>query len=151
MKNLFFVILFAILLIVSLFSLDSKNAEIDAIEEVVQIAFDAYYNDGDIELIKKYFHPGFNLLLMTRDNSLLYYFRHNFIDRVKQRKERGMYPPKKRVSIKFLRIDVVRNAAAVKQDFYRGERRTCTDFLSLYKFKEGWRIVSWTTYHHPEK
>ena len=151
MKNLFFVILFSILLIVSLFSLDSKNAEIDAIEEVVQIAFDAYYNDGDIELIKKYFHPGSNLLSMTRDNSLLYYFRHNFIDRVKQRKERGMYPPKKRVSIKFLRIDVVRNAAAVKQDFYRGERRTCTDFLSLYKFKEGWRIVSWTTYHHPEK
>ena len=42
-------------------------------------------------------------------------------------------------------------AAAVKQDFYRGKRRTCTDFLSLYKFKEGWRIVSWTTYHHPEK
>lgn len=151
MKKIIFIIILSILLVVPLFCLDRKNAEIDAIEEVVQIAFDAYYNDGDIELIKKYFHPGFNLLSMTRDNSLLYYFRHNFIDRVKQQKERGKYPPKKRVSIKFLFIDVVGNAAAVKQDFYRGERRTCTDFLLLYKFKEGWRLVSWTTYHHSEK
>jgi len=151
MKKIIFIIVLSILLVISLFCLDVKDAEIDAIEEVVQIAFDAYYNDGDIKLIKKYFHPGFNFLSMTRDNSLLYYFRHNFIDRVKQQKERGKYPPKKRVSIKFLSIDVIGNAAAVKQDFYRGERRTCTDFLLLYKFKEGWRLVSWTTYHRSEK
>lgn len=151
MKKIIFLIFLSILLFIPLFCLDGKDAEIDAIEEVVQIAFDAYYNDGDIELIKKYFHPGFNLLSMTRDNSLLYYFRHNFIDRVKKQKERGKYPPKKRVSIKFLCVDVVGNAAVVKEDFYRGERRTCTDFLSLYKFEEGWRIVSWTTYYHPEK
>lgn len=151
MKKIIFLIVLSILLVISLFCLDVKDAEINAIEEVVQIAFDAYYNDGDIKLIKKYFHPGFNFLSMTRDNSLLYYFRHNFIDRVKQQKERGKYPPKKRVSIKFLSIDVVGNAAAVKQDFYRGERRTCTDFLLLYKFKEGWRLVSWRTYHHSEK
>lgn len=150
MKKINFVILFSVLLVLPLFCLDSKNAETEAIKESVQKAFDAYYNNGDIDLIKKYFHPGFNLLLLTRDNSLLYYFRHNLIDRAELQKDRDKYPPKKRISIKFLSIDVVGNAATVKQDFYRGKRRTCTDFLSLYKFKEGWRIVSWITYHHSE-
>jgi len=148
MKNVIFVILFSILLSVLLFTQSSEDAEKESVKEVVQKAFDAYYNDGDIELIKKYFHPGFNLLTMTRDNSLRYYFRYNIIDRAKQLKDMGRYPPKKRISIKFLSIDVVGNIASVKQDFYRGERHTCTDFLSLYKFKEGWRIVSWTTYYH---
>jgi len=42
MKKIIFIVVLSILLVIPLFCLDGKDAEINAIEEVVQIAFDAY-------------------------------------------------------------------------------------------------------------
>jgi hypothetical protein len=43
---------------------------------------------------------------------------------------------------KFLNIDVTGKAAVVKLELYREGKKTFTDYLSLYKFSEGWKIVS---------
>jgi hypothetical protein len=43
---------------------------------------------------------------------------------------------------KFITVDVTGNAAVVKLELYREGKKTFTDYLTLYKFREGWRIVS---------
>lgn len=45
-------------------------------------------------------------------------------------------------------IEVVGNAAVAKVELYREDKKIFTDFLSLYKFEEGWRIVSKIYHRH---
>ena len=42
----------------------------------------------------------------------------------------------------FVLIDVAGNAAVAKLDVHKGEVHFSTDYMLLYKFEEGWRIVS---------
>jgi len=39
-------------------------------------------------------------------------------------------------------VDVVGNAGIAKIEFYKGEKLAYTDFLSLYKFNDGWKLVA---------
>jgi hypothetical protein len=58
-------------------------------------------------------------------------------------------PPVSQTDGKFIDIDITGNAAVVKLDLFRDTRKIFTDYLVLYKFSEGWRIVSKTFYRHP--
>ena len=46
------------------------------------------------------------------------------------------------VSVVFKNIDITGNAAMAKIDFYIGEKLTYVDYISLYKFEEGWMMVN---------
>jgi len=129
---------------------NDKNLEVEPVKKVVQKAIDANYNNGNIELMKKYYHSRFNLLIV-HNNELHYISLKKMIKGVSKKKAKEEYPPKEKISIEFLSVEVAGNAATVKFDYFKGKRRTCIDFISLYKFKEGWKIVSQTTYHYPEK
>jgi hypothetical protein len=56
-------------------------------------------------------------------------------------------PPK--AEGKFVNIDITGTVAVVKLDLFREGKRTFTDYLVLYKFNEGWKIVSKTYYKYP--
>ncbi|MFC1565189.1 nuclear transport factor 2 family protein [candidate division KSB1 bacterium] len=43
---------------------------------------------------------------------------------------------------KFIFVDATGNSAAAKIDVFKGEIHFSTDYMLLYKFNEGWRIVS---------
>lgn len=135
---------------VQLMAQNNKETEIKSIKDVILKAVDAMYNQGDIEQIRKYYHPGY-ILFMMKDNYLQYTTLFNRIEYRRRGHEKGEYPAKEKATVKFVTVDVVGTAATVQFHYYRGERQTCEDFMSLYKFKEGWRIVSQTTYHYPEK
>ena len=147
MKSIISLTLILFLLTVSLSAQISENAEKEAVKETVQKAIDANYNSGNIELIEKFHHPGFNLLIVN-NNKLHYISLKRIIKGVENKKAKGEYPPKEKISIKFLSVEVAGYAATTRFDYYKGEKHTCADFMSLYKFKEGWRIVSQTTYHY---
>ena len=63
--------------------------------------------------------------------------------------KQGKYPRKERVSVKFLHIDVTGNAAMAKIALIRNGERFYTDYLSFYKFPEGWRLVGKIYQGHP--
>lgn len=48
-------------------------------------------------------------------------------------------------------IDITGNAAIAKVELYQEGNKIFTDYLSLYKFKEGWRIVSKICEDHRKK
>jgi hypothetical protein len=148
--------LFSCLFVVILFSSFLLSGDMDiekektAIKKVILGAYrDGIANVGDVEAIKKGFHPEFNLLGLNKDKTGMWKFPiADWAKDVEKRKKEGKYPPKEKVSFKFLLVDVVGNAGVAKIEFYKGEKLAYTDFLSLYKFKDGWKIVAKIFHQH---
>jgi len=125
---------------------DGNTEELE-VKNVIEYAIDAMYNKGDIELIKTHYHPDYELLLLVEGNKLYKMSLNERIQHVKEGQQNQAYPPKEHVSIKFEFVDVAYSTATVKFDYFRAGRQTCIDIMTLYKFEEGWRIVSQTTHH----
>ncbi len=130
------------------------NSEKDAIKKIIQIAYvDGLQNEGDFDKIDQGFHPSFTLIGIGQGNEIWEYPIYTWKERVKVRKEKGEYPKedKKKVTIKFLNVDVTGTAAMAKFEFYVGNELKYIDYLSLYKFGDNWKIVSKIFYQFPEK
>jgi hypothetical protein len=128
----------------------STDAEKQWIIRVIEAAYmNGIGNVGDPEAIQKGFHPEFNLLGLS-DGKLWKRPIAEWIAMVQKQKADGGYPPKEKVTFKYPMIDVVGSAAIVKIHYYRGAQHVYTDFLSMYKFKDGWKIVGKIFYQHPQ-
>ena len=122
--------------------LQAKSDE-DQIRKVIQEAYvDGLQNWESLEQIDKGFHPGFVYIVLGRDGSTIgtvpiYTWREN----IRQGKKSGRMPETK-TECKILFVDVTGRAAVAKFELYRDNKLVFTDYLSFYKFEEGWRIVS---------
>ncbi|MCP5106535.1 MAG: nuclear transport factor 2 family protein [bacterium] len=137
--------LFAVVLFSSLvFAGGDIEKDKAAIKKVILDAYrDGIVNVGDVEAIKKGFHPEFKLLGLNKDRSDIWKLPiADWAKSVEKGKKEGKYPPKEKVSFKFLLVDVVGNAGFAKIEFYKGDKLAYTDFLSLYRFKDGWKLVA---------
>jgi hypothetical protein len=126
------------------------NAQTDeeAIKEVVTSAYiNGIQNRGSVDDIRKGFSPGFTMLRLM-ENQIKPLSIEEWIANIEKSKAANEPPPAKAEG-KFINVDVTGNAAVVKLDLYRNNKRTFTDYLVLYKFTEGWRIVSKTYFRHP--
>lgn len=131
------------------------NAAGDEKEKIRQVINSAYVeglqNAGNIEDIEKGFHPGFDLLVYKGDmmDKLPIY---NWIEMVKKRKAGNPEPvaEDQKVTVEFESIDVTGIAAVAKIHLYRAGKQLFTDYLSLYKFEEDWKIVGKIYYRIPE-
>jgi hypothetical protein len=113
-----------------------------AIKAVILSAYrDGLCNVGDVELVRKGFHPEFRLLGI-RDDVLTILPIADWIKRTEEKKAAGKFPPPLPVAMEFLLIDVTGNAAMAKVKFMVGEKHVYTDYLSLLRFAEGWKIVN---------
>lgn len=113
------------------------------IKEVIQSAYvDGIQNLGDIEAIEAGFHPRFSLPIL-RDNEIQELPIKRWIEITKNGKEKypNGLPDDKRTTVEFLDIDITGVAAVAKIKLSRGGKPTYIDYLSLYQFDEGWKIV----------
>jgi hypothetical protein len=149
MKNIIGLILIVSLSLSSVFAQES-NEEKDLIKKIIQTAYvDGLQNKGEVEDIIEGFHSGFNLLGVNH-NMLTKYPIYNWVQSFEERKAKDSTPPKAedRVTCNYLLIDVTGNAAMAKIELVRNEMIIFTDYLQLYKFEEGWKIVSKIYYRH---
>ena len=118
----------------------------DAIKALIQSAYvDGLQNLGDLEKTKAGFHPDF-VLLGLRDGTLTRLPIAEWIASAGKRKADGVKPPL--TVCRFLAIDVTGSAASVKLELHQNDKRLFTDYLSLYKFPDGWKIVGKIYYRH---
>jgi hypothetical protein len=154
MKKIVLGLLVLFLTTVMLFPGDAADMEKEkaAIKKVILSAYcDGIGNVGDVEAIKKGFYKEFKLYGLNDDKSEMWLFPiQKWMEKVAKKKAEGKYPPKEKISFKFPMIDVIGHAAMAKIKFYKGERLAFTDFLSLYKFKDGWKIVAKIYYEHKD-
>lgn len=141
--------LITILTLVLFFSqISAQNTDIEkekeAIKKVIQSAYvEGLINEGDFTKVENGFHDSFVLLGIGRNNTTWQYPLYNWVIDAKQKKKEGKLPlpAEKKVTIKFDWVDVEGTAAVAKFKFYEGGKLMYTDFHSLYKFDNGWKIV----------
>lgn len=124
------------------------TTEEEAVRRVVSSAYiEGIHNHGPIDDIRDGFHPSFAMLRLA-GNAVEPLAIGDWIASIEKRRAEGAAGGA-RVDGKFVSIDVTGNAATVKLELYRQEKLIFTDYLSLYKFDEGWKIVSKTFFRHP--
>jgi hypothetical protein len=134
------------LLVAPVASLAQGPSEDDAIKALVQTAYvDGLQNLVDLEKTKAGFHPDF-VLLGLRDGKLTRLPIAEWIASAEKRKADGVKPPL--TVCKFVAIDVTGSAASVKLELHQNDKRVFTDYLSLYRFPDGWKIVGKIYYRH---
>ncbi len=134
------------LVAIPLFASPQVASEEAAIKALVQTGYvDGLQNLGDLEKTRAGFHPDFVLLGM-RDGQLTKLPIADWITSAEKRKASGQKPPL--TTCTFITVDVTGSAAAVELELAQNGKRIFTDYLSLYKFPDGWKIVGKIYYRH---
>jgi len=127
----------------------AQTSDEESVKQVVTSAYvEGIQNNGSTDDIRKGFHPSFNMLRLI-DNEVKPFAIEDWIAAIEKRKAEAKPDAKVvRTEAKFLNVDVTGTAAIVKLELYREGKKTFTDYLVLYKFTEGWKIVSKTYHRH---
>ncbi len=142
MKN----IVFLILTLTVCFQATAQSDE-ELVKAVVTSAYvEGIQNRGNVDDIRKGFHPSFNMLRLI-DNQIKPLPIEEWITNLEKAKKEATAPAPKTEG-KFINVDVTGTAAVVKLELHRENKKVFTDYLVLYKFTEGWRIVSKTYFRH---
>lgn len=147
MKKFAFII---VMICLSAASFSQAEEEKKAIMEVIDKSYvEGIQNRKNIENIEKGFHPGFNLLGIDNQDNLTKYPIYTWSANIKKAVDAGQMP-EMQTKAKYPMIDITGNAAVAKVELYRGDKQIFTDYLSLYKFMDGWKIVSKIYYRIPQ-
>jgi len=124
------------------------SAEQQAAKQVVTDAYvEGIQNGGSIEAIRKGFHPSFNMLRFM-NNEVKPLPIEEWITNIEKYRAEKPDPNPVRTEAKFVSVDVTGNTAVVKVELTKEGKLIFTDYLTLFKFTEGWRIVSKVYHRH---
>jgi len=136
----------AILLSAPLVARADVSSDESAIKQLVQEAYvDGLLNLGDLEKTRSGFHPDF-VLLGLRNGQLTRFPIADWIASAEKQKSAGQKPSS--TTIQNISVDITGTAAAVKIELSRAGKLIYTDYLSLYKFDDGWKIVGKIYFSH---
>lgn len=114
----------------------------DAIKAVVKSAYiEGIHIEGNTEKIKAGFHQDFTMSVL-RDDKIVKVSLADWVSRIEEGKKKNPNPPKKDVKYDFTLVDFNGNAAVARVELYKDGKHLFTDYLSLYQFEDGWKIVA---------
>jgi N-acyl-D-glutamate deacylase len=122
---------------------DSATSDSDeaAIKEVIVSAYvDGIQIDPNVKLVKKGFHPDFNMYV-KQDGKLVKVSRDELVATV-AKMEKAKEKAKKEVTYTFEAVDVVGKTGNAKLIVYKDGKLTFSDYFLLYHFDDGWKIVA---------
>ena len=138
-------ILFTLLISTTRLTAQNVEQEKDAIKKVIQTAYvEGLQNEGDADKIDSGIHPDFDLLGIGKNSTIWKYSITDWKDSSVKKRKAGKLPltGDDIVSVKFVSIDITGTAAIAKIEFYVGKKLTYIDYISLYKFENGWKMVN---------
>jgi hypothetical protein len=118
-------------------SVDEKR-----IREVIEEAYIAgIHGTQDEDTVKSGFHQDFAMLVL-QENTLEKVDVDEWLRRLERMKADSPDLWSTETRHQFRLVDTAGYAAVAKLDVYKGETHFSTDYMLLYKFEKGWRIVS---------
>ena len=118
------------------------NVGKEAIRRVIEKAYiQGIHGDQDEETVKSGFHQDFAMLVL-QDDTIDKVTVDEWLDRIETMKVENPELWNAETTHNFEFIDVAGYAAVAKLDVYKGTTHFSTDYMLLYRFEEGWRIVS---------
>jgi hypothetical protein len=149
MRKALVVAAFSIVAAAAAWAGDSLSPEQLAVQKVVIDGYvDGIHNFRRVEAVRTGFHPGFEMLYL-REGRLEKLPIYNWIASLEER-NRKEPPPTARATTtaRFALIDITGTAAVCKVELTRDGKLVFTDYLSLYKFEDGWKIVGKVFHRH---
>ncbi len=126
----------------------SQNDESE-IKRVIESAYvGGIHNGGPIADIRSGFHPSFVMFRFNKNEIISVALEEWIANIEKSRTQTNGNADGNKATADFKQVSVAGNSANVMLDLYRGDKKIFTDHLLLYKFNEGWRMVSKTFYRH---
>ena len=126
-------------------TLTAESADTAAIVEVVDRAYvQGVHLDADAAKMRSGMHESFVMFVKTEEG-LNQLTRDAWIARLKPR---AASDPRPDVKAKIAVLDQTGDAAVVKVDIFRGGKQIFTDYISLYRFPDGWKLVGKTFHRH---
>ena len=114
----------------------------ESIKRVIEKAYiQGIHGNQDEQLVRSGFHEDFAMLVFG-DDAIDKVTVDEWLVRVEvmKRENPEMWAAETRYSVEL--VDVSGYAAVAKLQVYKGEVHFSTDYMLLYRFEEGWRIVS---------
>ena len=119
-----------------------EQTEKQAIKQVIETAYiQGIHTIQDEKLAKSGFHPDFNMLVL-KDNGVEKVDVDEWLARVEDMKTANPELWGAETHFTFELVDFTKHSAVAKLKVYKGETQFSTDYMLLYKFEEGWKIVS---------
>jgi hypothetical protein len=128
-----------------LFACAAAAAAADDAADVKAVVNSAYVEgvhiQGNAGLMRAGFAPEFRMLVL-KDGKLTIVTLDEWAGRIEAgaaKKDPNAAKPE--IKAEYALVDVTGNAAIARVEIYRNGKHTFTDYLSLYKFPDGWKIV----------
>jgi type II secretory pathway component PulC len=129
--------------------LTANDTEKKAVMSVVEEAYvKGVHAEPSGEAMRKGFHPDF-IMFVQDGEKVTKVTRDEWIARIEAGKAKNSGAPKPVVKHDFPMVEVTGKAAVVKVELHRDGKHVFTDFISLYKFENGWKIIGKIFYRHP--
>lgn len=127
----------------------TQETETENVKKVIQSAYvEGIHARAGIDKIEKGIHPGFEMIGISND-LLTRYPIYSWIETIKKAMAENK-PIAEKITATYPIIDVSGNAAMARVDLFKGGKHIFTDYMSLYKFDDGWKIVAKTYCRIPE-
>ncbi len=150
MKKKLVVLSILISSVLSCSQFSAQNSEVSPEKEAIKkVIVDAYingvFNRGDASLIKKGCHPDLDVLILAQGR-LMKTPVSFYIDSL----EENPGPVRAGTTYKFTDIHVTGYAGLAIVEIFQEDKHIYTDYISLYKFDDGWKLVTKIFYSHPQ-
>ena len=128
---------------------DNNSKKDEVKQHILKSYIHGAFNELNPDAMEKGFHPEFAIFGQGTKDALKKYPISKWVAGVKKRKAKSDFNPEKnKWKHKFASVDVTGNTAAA--ELYKKGKQVYTDYLSLYKYPEGWKIVA-KVYHKHKK
>lgn len=116
--------------------------EIDAVKSVIEKAYiEGIHTTQDEQTVRSGFHPDFEMLVLKEDN-LVKVNLTDWFKRIEQLKQENQELWTKETTYSNIEVSIEGNSASVRFKVFKDKDYFSTDFMLLYKFTDGWKIVS---------
>jgi hypothetical protein len=127
----------------------SSSDDTEEIEIVKKTVVEAYvegiFLQGNAKLLKKGWHPECDIVIFEKDGITKLPAKY-WIDRL----EKNPKPLDPNVTYKFIDVKVTGYAAVAIIEIFSNGKQIYTDYMCLYKFKDGWKIATKIYYAFPK-
>jgi hypothetical protein len=150
MKRVFLFTIVVVLLLPAALCAGETEAEKErvAIEEVIESAYiKGMHTEWDAEAALSGFHPEFEMLIFE-ESAIRKLPIGDWVKSIERNKQNNPDGPQYEITYDIPMVDVTGNAAVAKIELYKDGTHIFTDYMSLYKFEDGWKIVGKIFYRH---
>ena len=125
----------------------------DPEEKAILAAVHAAYivggqTNSDTDAMREGFHEDFVMFILGDDGDIRHVTLEDWTGRIDESKAKNPDRPKPEVEGRLTLLDRTGKAAVVKVEVERDGEHVYTDYMSMYHFEDGWKIVAKTFQTH---